>query len=147
MACVMCQLSRVNEILKRFEEGKNIDTVYLDFSKTFDKVDIIIMCHKLRDSGIHGNLALWIYNFLTNRQQAIIVIRLKSTSSAVTSGVPQGTVFVPLLSLIMINCIDENISESIISIFADYIRVTKVINKEEDIKLFQEDLDKFYIRA
>ena len=143
-SCLSQLLSHYNEILKGMEEGGNIDTVYLDFSKAFDKVDIGILCHKLKELGIHGNLAIWIYNFLTNRKQAVIANGAKSSSSAVKSGVPQGTVLGPLLFLIMINDIDENISESIISIFADDTRVTKVINKEEDLESFQEDLDKLY---
>ena len=143
-SCLSQLLSHYNEILKGMEEAGNIDTVYLDFSKAFDKVDIGILCHKLKELGIHGNLAIWIYNFLTNRKQAVIAIGAKSSSSAVKSGVPQGAVLGPLLFLIMINDIDENISESIISIFADDTRVTKVINKEEDLESFQEDLDKLY---
>ena len=46
----------------------------------------------------------------------------------------------PLLFLIMINDIDDEISESLISIFADDTRLTKVINKEEDLESFQDDL-------
>ena len=146
-SCLSQLLSHYNEILKGMEEGGNIDTVYLDFSKAFDKVYIGILCHKLKDLGIHGNLALWIFNFLTNRKQAVIVNGAKSSSSLVSSGVPQGTVLGPLLFLIMINDIDENITQSIISIFADDTRVTKTINTEEDLELFQEDLDKLFYWA
>ena len=50
------------------EEGGNVDTIYLDFSKAFDRVEIDIPMHNMRDLGIHGTLAVWIYNFLTNRK-------------------------------------------------------------------------------
>ena len=57
-----------------------------------------------------------------------------------SGGVPQGTVLCPLLFIITINDIDENITQSIISIFADETSVTKTINTEEDLELFQEAL-------
>ena len=143
-SCLSQLLSHYNEILKGMEEGGNVDTVYLDFSKAFDKVDIGILMHKMRDLGVHGSLAVWIYNFLTNRKQVVIANGVKSSVSQVKSGVPQGTVLGPLLFLIMINDIDENITESMISIFADDTRLTKVINQEADFEKFQEDLEKLY---
>ena len=33
--------------LKGLEEGLNVETIYLDFSKAFDKVDIRILCKRL----------------------------------------------------------------------------------------------------
>ena len=67
-SCLGQLLSLYNEILKGIEEGGNVDTVYFDFSK----VDKGILCHKMRELGINGNLAIWIFHFLTNRKQAVI---------------------------------------------------------------------------
>ena len=36
-------------------------------------VDIGILCHKLRDLGIHGKLGKWIHNFLSEREQYIVI--------------------------------------------------------------------------
>ena len=99
------------------EEGGIVDTVYFDFNKAFD------------------------------RKQVVIANGAKSIVSGVRSGVPQSTVLGPLLFLIMINDMDENISESLISIFADDTRLTKVIDKEEDIESFQNDLEELYTLA
>jgi len=46
-----------------------------------------------------GNTLGWVQDFLKNRTQQVIVDGYTSTPSAVTSGVPQGTVLAPLLFL------------------------------------------------
>ena len=88
-SCLSHLLAHHDQILSYLEEGHNVDSVYLDFSKAFDKVDIGILCHKLRDLGIHGKLGQWIHNFLTSREQYIVVNGTVSNVSHVTSGVPQ----------------------------------------------------------
>jgi len=46
------------------EQGKNVDVLYLDFTKAFDKVDRGILCHKLKQLGVSRKVA-------TNKQHAI----------------------------------------------------------------------------
>ena len=45
------------------EEEEKVDTIYLDFIKAFDKVNIGILCHKMKELGKHGKIAILIYNF------------------------------------------------------------------------------------
>ena len=45
-----------------------------------------------------------------------------------------------LLFLIMINDIDKKIRESILSIFMDDTKLTKIINEDEDLELFKKKL-------
>ena len=71
--CLSHLLEHHDQVLSSLEEGLNVDSIYLDFRKAFDKVDIGILCHKMKSLGITGTLAKWIHNFLTNRKQHILV--------------------------------------------------------------------------
>ena len=79
------------------EEGSNVDVLYLDFSKAFDKVDHGILLHKAKDLGIIGKLGIWLHGFLTDRTQMVAANGTLSCVSKVISGVPQGSVLGPLL--------------------------------------------------
>ena len=49
-------------------------------------------CQKLDFYGIYGKTLSWIQSFLNNRQQNVVINVVCSSSCAVTSGVPQGSV-------------------------------------------------------
>ena len=57
----------------------------LDFTKAFDKR----LIHKLNDYGISGSIATWMETFLIGRTQQVVVNGAASSSTIVTSGVPQ----------------------------------------------------------
>ena len=88
--------------------------IYLDFAKAFDKVDHNILLHKVKAIGIQGKLGIWIKNFLSNRTQHVRLPGGKSRCSSVISGVPQGTVLGPVLFLILMSDISEDINCNII---------------------------------
>ena len=67
-SCLSQLLSHQEALLQDMSKGKNVDVIYLDFAKAFDKVDHGIVLRKLRDIGIHGNLGKWMHSFLTERR-------------------------------------------------------------------------------
>ena len=69
-------------------EGLQTDVLFLDFLKAFDKVDQTLLLHKLEHYGIRGQILLWITDFLSERQQQVIVEGHNSNPAEVTSGVP-----------------------------------------------------------
>jgi len=111
-------------------KSKYIDLVFLDFCKAFDKVPHRRFLNKLKYYGIIGDLVKWIEQWLKISQQVTLENHVSSKLPA-KSGVLQGTVLVPLMFLLYINDIDENIS-STIRLFADDCIIYRTTNSVED---------------
>ena len=142
-SCLSALLDVFDNIMHMLDSDSTVDMVYLDFSKAFDKVDHGIVLHKLRSMGITGSLGFWFHQFLTNRTQFVRLPGGISHDSPVLSGVPQGTVWAPLLFLIMISDIDDGVTSSIIS-FADDTRLYASISDPIDCDQLQVDLNTVY---
>ena len=142
-SCLSQLLEHYDNILKILEQGHNADCVYLDFSKCFDKIDIGLLSHKLKQNKIHSKLGTWLHNFLVDRKQHIVVDNEMSNSSNVVSGIPQGTVLGPVLALIFLSDLDEGI-KNIASMFADDTRIMSAVQEDTDVETLQKDLDHIY---
>ena len=140
-SCLSQLLNHFDYVTEQLEKGLCVDTVYLDFSKAFDRVDFKTLLRKLKTVGIGGKIGCWIQSFLTNRFQAVTVNKSISSYEAVLSGVPQGSVLGPLLFVIMIGDIDEDVQFSNVSCFADDSRVTKGVPNVKDATQLQTDLE------
>ena len=126
-------LSQIHDqITGLLEDNQNVDVIYLDFAKAFDKLDIKITLQKLYNLGIGGKLFDWIESFLTNRKQRVVVDSAISDEVTVISGVPQGSVLGPLLYLILLRDIDADVAFAKVSSFADDTRVLAGIKSTED---------------
>ena len=125
---------------KSIVQGNVVDTIYFDFKEAFDMVPHKRLLAKLEFYGIKGKLLKWIEEFLTGRQQCVIVNGQKSSPGCVTSGIPQGTVLGPLLFVIYINDILENISSDGF-LFADDTKIFREITSKEDSLNLQSDID------
>ena len=143
-SCLSQLMEHYNHILDLLEDGSNVDVIYIDFAKAFDKVDHQVTLTKLRQMGITGKVGRWIHCFLTNRTQQVLVHGSRSSEKQVKSGVPQGSVLGPLLFLILIGDIDQDIADAFLSSFADDTRIGNKITSPEDSKALQADLDKIY---
>ena len=132
-----------DQILKAMEEGANVDAIYLDFAKAFDKVDHGLLLHKLKKVGVKGKMGRWIQEFLKNRENQVLVDDQKSLIFFLKSGVPQGSVLGPILFLIYISDISEGLSVEPL-VYVDDTKAIKRIEKEEDAEELQKDITQLY---
>ena len=90
----------------------------MDFAKAFDKVPHRRLLHKLEYYGIRGSTHKWINSWLSGCTQQVFLDGQASDPVPVLSGVPQGSVLGPVLFLIFINDLPDNIRSSV-RLFAD----------------------------
>ena len=73
---------------------------------------------KLNQIGIAGKLLELFKSYLSNRQQRVVVDGVKSDMAPLSAGIPQGSKLGPILFIIYINDITEDLDSDIL-IFAD----------------------------
>ena len=140
-SCMTQLLSHIEEIYTSLNNGDEVDVIYLDFAKAFDKVDHQVLLAKLKRYGIQGRALSWIKEFLLDRKQTVVVEGQRSSSKPVISGVPQGTVLGPVLFVMYINDLLESIHSSKGLGFADDTKLIGAISGMESVTLLQEDLN------
>ena len=133
-------LTYLDKCVEIVAEGDVVDAIYFDFAKAFDKVPHRRLLKKLRSYGIDGKLLGWIKEFLSNRTQTVKVNGTYSDPSNVKSGVPQGSVLGPILFVLYINDLPENLNSHVL-LFADDTKVFRSIRTQEDARLLQLDID------
>lgn len=85
------------------DNGGELDVIYMDFMKAFDKVPHKRLLKKLRGYGISQKVVNWIEDFLSNRCQRVMVNGESSKTYPVISGIPQGSVLGRILFVLYIN--------------------------------------------
>ena len=106
----------------------------MDVPKASDKVWHEGILSKLKTYGVNGEVLTLLTNYLHERYQRVVLNGQTSSWELVKSGVPQGSVLGPLLFLIYINDLPDNLKSNC-KTFAD------------DTYLFYKVFDKNYSRA
>ena len=119
------------------ESGKQVDVIYLDLQKAFDKVPHARLLSKLNSYGIIGKI---FENFLSNRRQCVYLRGSQSGWIDISSGVPQGSVLGLFLFIVYINDLPEVVSSDLY-MFADDTKLYRTTSSESDCDILQQDLN------
>ena len=135
-------LSITYDIYQCFDNGFEVRGVFLDIFKAFDKVWHKGLIYKLKQNGVAGNLLKTLADFLKDRKQRVVLNGQNSTWVNVEAGVPQGSILGPLLFLIYINDLSENLVSNP-KLFADDTSLFSVIfDKDLSAKNLNDDLNR-----
>ena len=131
-----------HQIHVAFEEYPSRETraVFLDISKAFDKVWHDGLLHKLESNGISGLLRNLIRDFLSERQQCVVLNGKNSDWCHISASVPQGSILGPLFFLVKINDLVDNISSDAKLFANDTSLFTVVYNEETSATVLNNDL-------
>ena len=134
-------LEQVSFIYSGFKINKQVDVLYTDFSKAFDKVDHLILCDRLYLYGFSADLVQWIKSYLLNRKQHVKFKNIISKAIHATSGVPQGSHLGPSLFLIFIDPLSRLLKNCKCLMFADDAKFSRIIDSDLDCIQLQNDIN------
>ena len=120
------------------DNNKKVRVVFGDISKAFDRVWHAGLLTKLSSIGITGQLNNWFSNYLSGRAQRVVLGSEQSDLMPIKS-VPQGSVLGPILFLVYITDIADELEcrvslftdDNILYIFADTVdECANVLNRD-----------------
>ena len=115
------------------ERNKHIDAVLMDLSKALDCLPKNLLLGKLQSYGVDKNYLLLIQNYLSNRKQRVKVKGHYSSLGELGQGVPQGSIFEPLLFNIFLNDIFYSLTEGSLCNFADDNRMSVTATNTDEL--------------
>ena len=124
------------------DSGKEVRAVFCDISKAFDRVWHAGLLYKLEAAGVTGEVLNWFKSYLSDRRQRVVLPGVSSNWNYIRAGVPQGSILGPLLFLLFINDIVNDIGSNI-RLFADDTSLFIIVNNPHDAATcLNSDLDK-----
>ena len=131
-----------NTFCQALDMGKEVRVVFCDVSKAFDRVWHKGLLCKLKAAGVSGSLLSWFNSYLSERRQRVILPGTQSEWNYTHAGVPQGSILGPLLFLLYINDIVQDIGSNI-RLFADDTSLSLIVeNPDTAAATLNSDLEK-----
>ena len=131
-----------HEIFEAFDCNPSLEvrSVFLDISKAFDKAWHEGLLYKIKPMVISGELYNLLENCLSGRLLKVFLNGQTSSWRPVLAGVPQGSIFGPLLFLIYINDLPNKLKSNV-KLFADDTSLFIIVKyKNESANSLNNDL-------
>lgn len=130
----------VTDVLRSMENRRQVDAIYVDFAKAFDRVPHLLAVEKMRRLGLPVWITNWIQSFLTSRSAIVKVYGSKSEMFTIPSGVPQGSHLGPLIFVLFINDLCHWIKNDKV-LYADDLKFYRAVSSPIDCLALQSDMD------
>ncbi|KAL7861169.1 hypothetical protein AOLI_G00175180, partial [Acnodon oligacanthus] len=120
--------------------------LFTDFSSAFNTIIPQQLIGKLSLLGLNTSLCNWVLDFLTERPQLVRIGNNTSSTTTLSTGVPQGFVLSPLLFTLLTHDCTAKCSSNHIIKFADDTTVVGLIS-ENDESAYREEVQRLTDRC
>ena len=107
-----------NNICQALDNGKEVRAIFCDIGKAFDRVWHADLIYKLEAAGVTDAVLNWFRSYLSDKKKRVVLPGASSDWIYILAGVPQRSILGPLLFLLYINDIVNDIGVNI-RLFAD----------------------------